>query len=419
MPASPERELLEDVYSAIGEILTDTEIETIVRRATGKDIYNEWANPNDPRKVKIRKTIDALTAENQGRERWVLTLVLVHAAAKETVRETIVRSFPDTLVRLPEAEKHVSSALEYLAKVLSMPIPKPLAFKLRPKKLGLTEILQNIVILFAYNKLHECLLELLLSLNVAESLLLNPEQGAHPNLARIAQQIDCIKDEVSAELKLLGAGAVEETKWVNALPTHANELRAAAGLDASGAAIDNAQRMARLQLWRLNKIIFSGVNKLSFDALTREFPAEIATLAAYKALEQSVRDLTATVLARVLKHKMWQEAEISMSEFRGSLDAPDDLIKISDEWFALRARVDWLANLEPDEKWAKEANEHAAEIDDEFYSERQLDEDTRMHFEAYRNWFRGPFKKIDQTLKLDCTSLYKMDDPLKKIRDAL
>ena len=51
MPESPERELLEDVYSAIGEILTDAEIETIVRRATGKDIYNEWANPGDPRRA--------------------------------------------------------------------------------------------------------------------------------------------------------------------------------------------------------------------------------------------------------------------------------------------------------------------------------------------------------------------------------
>ena len=420
MPESPERELLEDVYSAIGEILTDAEIEMIVRRATGKDIYNEWANPGDPRKVKISKTIEALRAENQKRERWVLTLVLVHAAAKETVRETIVRSFPDTLVRLPEAERHVSSALDYLAKVVSMPIPKPLAYKLRPKKVGLAEILQNIIMLFAYKRLHEYLLELLLSLNSAESLLVNPEEGVDANLGRIAQQIDSVKNQVSQDLILLGASAAEEkNRWVDALPIHATELRNAAGSEASHTAVDSAQRTLRTQLARLNGIIFKAVNQLSFDALTLEFPTEIATLAAYKSLVQSMRDLNATVLARVLKHRIWLETESTMSVFGGYLEAPDDFTRISDEWFKLRARVDWLANLEPDEKWAKEANEHAAEIDDEFYNERQLDEDTRMHFEAYRNWFRGPFKKIDQTLKLDCTSLYKMDDPLKKIMDAL
>jgi hypothetical protein len=300
-----------------------------------------------------------------------------------------------------------------------MPIPKPLAYKLRPKKIGLAEILQNIVILFAYKRLHECLLELLFNLNAAESLLVDPEEGVDPNLGRIAQQIDSIKDQVSQDLNLLGAGAADEKTWVDALPTHAAELRTATGSETSHTAVDNAQRTVRNQLARLNGIIFKAVNQLSFDALTREFPTEIETLAAYKSLVQSMRDLTTTVLARALKHRMWQEAESSMSVFGGYLDAPDNFTRISDEWFALRARVDWLATLEPDEKWAKEANEHAAEIDDEFYKERPLDDDTRMHFEAYRKWFRGPFKKIDETLKLDCTSLYKMDDPLKKIMDAL
>jgi hypothetical protein len=275
------------------------------------------------------------------------------------------------------------------------------------------------VTLFAYKRLHECLLELLFSLNAAESLLADPEAGADPNLGRIAQQMDCVKDEVVQELKWLGASGADEKRWVDALPTHAGELRNATGEEASQTAVDNAQRAVRNELARLNGIVFKAVNQLSFDALTREFPSEIATLAAYKSLVQSMRDLSTTVLARALKHRMWQEAESSMSVFGGYLEAPDNFTKISDEWFALRARVDWLANLEPDEKWAKEANEHAAEIDDEFYNDRPLDEDTRMHFEAYRKWFRGPFKKIDQTLKLDCSSLYEMDDPLKKIMDSL
>ena len=42
-----------------------------------------------------------------------------------------------------------------------------------------------------------------------------------------------------------------------------------------------------------------------------------------------------------------------------------------------------------------------------------------MHFEAYRNWFRGPFKKIDDTLKVDYGSLTKIDDPLTRILKEL
>src|ERR1700730_8628114 len=100
MPVSPEREL-DDVYSAIGEVLTDAEIEKLVRQATGKDIHNEWAALTDPRKVKIRKTVEALKLE--GNERWLLTYVLIYAAAQERLREKqeklrekIVRAFPRT-----------------------------------------------------------------------------------------------------------------------------------------------------------------------------------------------------------------------------------------------------------------------------------------------------------------------------------
>src|SRR5262245_38984826 len=101
---------LDSTYSYIGSLLTDGEIERLVLQATGKDIYNEWASPNDPRSDKIRKTIEGLNRE--GNERWLLTYVLTYAAAQDRLRreqkklrERVVKHFPKALVDLPRADR--------------------------------------------------------------------------------------------------------------------------------------------------------------------------------------------------------------------------------------------------------------------------------------------------------------------------
>jgi hypothetical protein len=424
MPDSPEREL-DVVYSAIGEVLTDEEIELLVKQATGNDIYNEYAGRNDPRKIKIKKTIEALN--HIGNERWLLTWVLIYAAAQERLREKqeklrekIVKAFPKTLIDLPQAESHVGTALDHMQKVLNTPFPPPLKFQLRPKRPSFAEIVQSIVTLFGYKSLHEGLLLLLFTLSYNEALLANPADDVDPNIESIARQMDEVVKQAPAALALLGVAAAEQRGWVSQLTPFSAALRAAAGApDTAAHIIDDIQRLVRENLSELNRKIFAAVQKLSFEPLMSDLPLDIENRAEFKNLVQAMRDLSATILARTLKYKMWQDAENQMSLVGTYFIAPDDAAGIADDWFKLQSRVDWLANLEPNEQWSKEAKEHAGEIETELFKEGQLEDDARMHFEAYRTWFRGPFKKIDQALTVDCGSLRKMDDPLTKILNEL
>ena len=409
---------LESICEEIGRVLTDADVDALVDRATGMDVNNSFASPNDPRKVRIRKTLEAL--EETGQERLLLTYVMIRAVAQDKVRRKIVDAFPGTLVRLPPADGQVTSALTCLQELMNSPLPPGLKFKLRPKRSQFNEIVQGVIALFAYKNLHEYLLKLLFTLSVSEALLENPVDDLAPNLDNIVHQIDDIVAQAPKTVALLGANGVQENSWIAELPRLSASLSAAAGTpDKAADAVKNMQRMVRMNLSRLNGRIFTAVQEIPFDALIRDPPDTIEDRAEFKNLVQAMRDLTATVLARALKNKMWQDAENQISLISNYFDFPDDAAGIADDWFSLRERVDWLADLDPDEQWANEAKKYAVEIDDELFKEKKLDDDVKMHFEAYRSWFRGPFKKIDDTLKVDYGSLTKIDDPLTRILKEL
>src|SRR6195952_225055 len=179
---------LDTVYSAIGQILTDDDVVDLVRQATGQDLYVDFASEKDTRKDKIRKTIEAL--QRDGNERWLLTYMLIRATVKDGLCKKIVDAFPTTLINLPQADGQVMSALTYLQQLLNSPLPPGIRSKLRPKRPLFNEIVQGIVTLFAYKDLHECLLKLLFTLNVGESLLRNPVDQLAPNLDGIVRQMD-------------------------------------------------------------------------------------------------------------------------------------------------------------------------------------------------------------------------------------
>jgi len=406
---------LSKVYSAIGAALTDEEIDQLVEKA-GKqpsDIFGQ----NDTRKEKIRKTIEKLKKE--GNERWLLTYVLIQAAEHADVRQAIVQAFPTTLIRLPLAEQGVMAASEYLRKVL-IPVPPGLKIELLPKRRSFSDIMQSIVTLFAYKSLHEYLLRLLFILNVNEALLANAAQGVAPDLDSVVHQMDQVVGQAPAVVACVGAGASQEDLWVTKLRSFSASLQAVLNTPEKARDIINeVQRLVRQNLLRLNGKIFVAVQELSFDALTGNFPETIEERNEFKELVQAIFDLRATVLARAFKNKMWQDAENQMSLISGYFDAPTNATSMIEDWLALRSRVNWLAELEPDEQWANEARKYATEIDEDLSKEEELDDQIRVHFETYRSWFRGPFTKIDDTLKLDCGALCKMDDPLKTILDAL
>ena len=65
MPLSPLK--IEAVASAIGDNLTQPEIEQAVLDATGKALYREFAGPTDPLSLAVRRTLNTLNGD--GRER--------------------------------------------------------------------------------------------------------------------------------------------------------------------------------------------------------------------------------------------------------------------------------------------------------------------------------------------------------------
>src|SRR3954447_17138125 len=109
MPALPASR--KKTIEAIGEVLSEEEIVSVVKAATGNDIFNIYCGRNDPRAIQLSKTLDQL--EIEGTERWLLTHILI-VIAGEKIRGLIVKIWPRTLIRLPQAEGQVESALKYL-----------------------------------------------------------------------------------------------------------------------------------------------------------------------------------------------------------------------------------------------------------------------------------------------------------------
>src|SRR5258708_19796217 len=174
MPALPE--FRKKTIEAIGEVLTEDEIVSVVRAATGNDIFNVYAGKNDPRAIQLSKTLDQL--ELEGTERWLLTYLLI-AIAREKIRKLIVKTWPKTLVGLPQAEDQVTSALKYLNTLLKIPLSSDLKYELKVKQAAFEEIRQRIATLYAYKTLHENLHHLNLKSTFGE--LLHPTVATGPH----------------------------------------------------------------------------------------------------------------------------------------------------------------------------------------------------------------------------------------------
>jgi len=159
MPALPE--FRKKAIEAIGEVLSEEDIVKWVRAATGNDIFNVYCGRNDPRAIQLSKTLDQL--EIEGTERWLLTYIMI-AIAREKIRKLIVKTWPKTLVGLPQAEEQVGSALKYLDALLKLPLSRDLRHELKPKQDAFEDIRQRIAALYAYKNLHEDLHQLSLKL---------------------------------------------------------------------------------------------------------------------------------------------------------------------------------------------------------------------------------------------------------------
>jgi hypothetical protein len=419
MPALPE--FRKKTIEAIGEVLSEEDIVKWVRAATGNDIFNVYCGRNDPRAIQLTKTLDQL--ESEGTERWLLTYIMI-AIAREKIRKLIVKTWPKTLVGLPQAEEQVGSALKYLETLLKLPLSRDLRHELKPKQDAFEDIRQRIAALYAYKNLHEDLHQLSLKLTFGE--LAQSVAGAGPDFEGIASQCENTLAEAPTLTALLGEqsdDAKTELDWISRLQASATALRAAmAATDpvAGKRAVDDIGQLIKVQLARLNLKVFKAANDLSFEALTYDFPDDIETQDAFNDLVHAIRELKPTILARALKYSLWQEAENDISVVEDFFNiSGQDVADISEPWFAVKSRVLWLATLDPDDPWAAQVRQLSDKIDDQMLESKKLDDLLKEQFDKYRNSFRFRFLAIDNTLKMDCSSLRKIDGPLTEILKEL
>jgi hypothetical protein len=413
-------EMRKRAIEAIGEVLTEDEIVRVVRAATGNDIFNVYAGRNDPRATQLTKTLDQL--ELEGTERWLLTYILI-AIVREKIRKLIVKTWPKTLVSLPQAEDQVASALKYLNTLLKIPLSSDVKqeLKIKLKQDAFKKIRHCIDMLYAYKNLHQ------LSLKLTFGELVQSVTATDPDFKSIADQCDKVLSESPTLVETSLGRNSEETKieldWISRLQALTTSLKSALAVsDVAGClrAVDDIQQLIKMNLSRLNAKVYKVATDLSFEALTSDLPEAIEDEAAFDKLVRAIYELKPTLLARVLKNKLWQEAENEISLVADFFNIPgQEVADVSESWFAIKSRVLWLAELDPDNAWAAKARQFSDQISDQILQKNKLDDEIKEQFETYRNLFRFRFLAIDNTLKLDCWSLRKIDMPLAAILNEL
>ena len=137
---------------------------------------------------------------------------------------------------------------------------------------------------------------------------------------------------------------------------------------------------------------------------------------AFDKLVSAIRNFKPTVMARALKHDLWQKTENDFPVVESFFQLPgDEVANVGKPWFALKKRVLWLADLDPDDPWAVRAHQISDEISDAIIKKKKLDGELKAHFEEYRKLFRFRFLAVDNSMKMDCSSLRKIDGPLTEV----
>ena len=409
MPLAPKD--VKVVADAIGDAFSLTDLESLVKTATGDGLFEEFASRGDPARLAIRRTLEALIL--RGYERWLLVRVLVTAVSDDDLRRLIVGASPDTLSALPKADDKVARALAALDQLKGAALKPELVHMLRPSRDKITAISDEIRALSAFKDLHEGLHKLHLKL----AFRLEAAVDNRTYVTDIGQT--CANARTL--MPQLGAAAEPETAGIAQLELYATDLQQAitrADQAATQANFEQIQRLLRLRLTGLNTRIFEAADKLSLAELIEVLPKIVAREESFLALKDMIHDLKTTVIARALIHKIWQDAENDLSRMEDALVVPIGAANaFVQKWYPLRAQVLWLASLDPDAEWAKQARSYAEQVEQELTKERF--EASVAPFEALCRVLKFRFFAVDATLKLDCGALGKFHAPLKSMVEEI
>jgi hypothetical protein len=410
------------VTKDVASFLSDNQkIKDIVEEAAGENPYVEWTHPTSPFGKQISEILEGLEGKNA--DRWLLTYILVAAVEDnelDELRKLIVRACPETLIITSKFEQQVERVLTVLQKLLTQPLaPNVLEF-FRLNQARLQIVVQDTARLFAYKSLHESLHALQSKLTVGEALgaVLGEDTEAHAAISIARAQAE----QATALLAVSSADESAELTWIAALKPLGEELKAAAAAadhSLERDLIEQVRYLIRSHLLRLDRRVFEAARRLSLSAIVENPPYDLKDRPEFIELNYAIRDLKPTVLARALKHRMWQDAEKELFLIDALLDVPGPATADTvHEWFRFKSRILWLAALDPDAGWSADAQTLADQISDAMAAAEKRDS-IKAYRTKYSKLIAVCFFAIDAMLKTDCTTLRKVDGPLNAILKEL
>lgn len=406
---------LTSVSNAIGDALTAEQLSEIVLEATAQP-YDAFVPDNHTTRQAVSLILQALMKE--GTEHWLLTKVTAVLVSDFAMRRLIARSCPESLTPPLPVEKQVERAaaqLDGLIPQLLTPTYKP---ELKRWRDVLCETARQLAHLAAYKNLHELLHGLHLKLTFQYGAGPIPGLPAHATAdcqGLVAEMCRAARQALDAA-GFEPAAAQTEREWIERL-----EAFAALPPPPAAEALADAQREIRLRLSGLNKSIFETADDLSMHELIAALPPDLR----YEEelivqFMHAFLDLKATVIARAIVHKVWQDADNDLSLLRDFIDLPSKKIEqILQHWVTLQPRIVWLGSLDPDADWFKAAATYAEQISerlaDEALTVERFDGDVKSTFENYFRLVKFRFLAIDARLKAECRTLARIQEPLQRI----
>lgn len=135
---------------------------------------------------------------------------------------------------------------------------------------------------------------------------------------------------------------------------------------------------------------------------------------------RAMTKLSSLLLARVMRHKLWQDADNSIEELSDLVLPNGDVIpeKVTRRWDALSLSMDTLLDQNGTEQWRADMAACVSAMQQRVDAKR-ADDDLVLALEDYRDVALNQFVEVDTELKANCTSLHGVSTPLDQLLGRL
>ncbi|OEO33176.1 hypothetical protein VW23_007925 [Devosia insulae DS-56] len=262
-------------------------------------------------------------------------------------------------------------------------------------------------------------------LRIAAQNIADPAQGlllkGHlQRLQRLLKQTPAWLDGLDPNLQM------PERDWLQDFEDGMKVLEAAVNAgdsDDARAAFDSLRAILRGATAHMDGRIFETVTSMRLhevpdilmviaDALDADDPASPDIVDACSAMTK----LSSLLLDRVMRHRLWQEADNRIEELSDLVLSTGAAIppRATRLWRALSQGMDTLLDQNDTEQWRVEMAECVKAMQQRVTTEL-ADDDLVLALEAYRDVALNQFVEVDTALKQNCTSLHGVSTPLDQL----